>query len=211
MRRGDRAWHWGMATTLVDYEGDGARGASAWAPPPATEERRVITGPAVAGCAPADRRAQLGPEDVPQRAHLAPMGDVGARDFGEVSRSLAAQWCGCGARPGAGLISAAMFTPRARASLDAMAERCPAIVPSGRAPPRPLTIPGYAAGPHGFDTLQWASAPDVCADFPMIANIPDRDTQLDPMDGRVWGEPSSDSIWATEPAQAWTYPLGAYP
>lgn len=116
-----------------------------------------------------------------------------SRNFEQVESFLASQWCGSGAVPGAGLQPTSV---------------CGA---GAGAPIRPLTIPGYGAGPHGFDTYTWGSMPNIASPWPLIANIPDRSVDLDPMDSRIWGPPSSDGQCSTDPYQPWTYTLGAWP
>lgn len=124
-----------------------------------------------------------------------PLETYAPRDFEQEKRYMASQWCGCGAVPGANL---APLKPCERPN-----------------PIRPLTIPGYAAGPHGFDTYTWDSMPNIGSEWPLIANIPDRSVDLDPMDGRIWGASTTDSLLTagsgSDPYQPWTYSLGAWP
>ena len=102
----------------------------------------------------------------PAAAAFAPNGTP----FDRVVGLMASQWCGCGAVPGRGL---------------APSRAC------AFAQPRPLVVPGYGAGPHGFDTLTWRSMPNTCADYPLIANVPDIGVDLDPMDSRLWNPPTA--------------------
>lgn len=113
------------------------------------------------------------------------------RTFDDVRRIMADGWCGCGARPGTGLVP-----------LDGHA----------RTVLRPMTLPGRGFGPHGFEVGVANGIPNVCSEWPLIYNFTDRGLQTDPMDGEyMWTEPSTDTQRAGDPHQPWNYTLGAWP
>lgn len=109
--------------------------------------------------------------------------DVTARGPGGESASMslddvtdmmkASQWCGCGAMPGANL-GPRDFTGRTR---------CSSV--------RPMTLPGYGVGPHGLELGAVGDVPDVCADYPLIYQLPDSSFNLDPIDSRIWTPPAT--------------------
>lgn len=116
--------------------------------------------------------------------------------IGEVSDLMSAsQWCGCGARPGQGLL------PKYTCPGGRGAPR------SGRAV-RPMTLPGYGVGPHGLETGCTSGVPNINADYPLIWQLPDTDFNLDPMDSHMWTPPTSRHGGHTDPWAPWGYGLG---
>lgn len=101
------------------------------------------------------------------------------------------QWCGCGAKPGAGL----------RPPTD---REFGSMVPFQGI--RPPTLPGYGVGAHGYDVGAATCYPDVCADFPAIYRLPDTSFNLDPMD--EWHPQSSDLGGCDDPWAQWGYANG---
>ena len=69
--------------------------------------------------------------------------------------------------------------------------------------PRPLTLPGFSAGPHGFDTDMYDSMPDIEYPYPLMANMPARDIGTDPLDARIYGPPTSGTLFAADPWTSW--------
>ena len=105
--------------------------------------------------------------------------------FENVRKMLSAQWCGCGAQPGKGLL--------------------PMRLCDSGCQPQAMVIPGYAAGPHGFDTLTADSIPNVCASYPLIYNVPEVHIGFDPIDSRLWNPPTTRYGGTTESYLPWLY------
>lgn len=101
----------------------------------------------------------------------------------------ATQWSGCGAKPGAGLLP-----------MDTCIGTMKAV--------RPMVLPGYGAGAHGFDTGILNDVPNVNANYPLIYQLPDSDFNLDPMDAHLWTPPTSRYASRTDPYAQWTYAVG---
>jgi hypothetical protein len=104
----------------------------------------------------------------------------------------ASQWCGCGAKPGHGLMPGSI--------LNAPQKRC-----TGFQNPRPMTLPGYGAGPHGLEMGVLGDVPNVNADYPLIWQLPDTDFNPDPMDPHVWNPATTRHGGHTDPWAPWGY------
>lgn len=117
--------------------------------------------------------------------------------FEETVNRLGTQWCGCGARPGEGLMPLSTTCSYPSTNTNYV---------------KGLTVPvlqGLGIGPHGFDTLYADAVPNVCSEYPLYYQVADRDVENDPMDeDHMWHPPTSgttDGNDARDPHQRWGY------